>query len=414
MRRGYFAVILVLIIGFTVGFISGCSQPTNQEQLIQQEKGLAPIIKSAENTIPGRYIVVFKDNILPKGDIKNTAEAVNKVAGEIAATYSLNLDHVYRYTIKGFSAEIPEDKLIALRSDPRISYIEEDGIVHTFAQTLPWGINKIDADISSTKAGDGTGSVTGVRVYVIDTGIQLNHPDLYVVGGVDFTGKGTADDGNGHGTHVAGIIGAKDDNNYVIGVAPGVELFAVKVLGDDGSGSFSNVIAGVDFVTQQKINNPNLPMVANMSLGARTGSRYNSLDYTVVNSINAGVVYAIAAGNDGADAKNYSPAHVKEAITVGAYDENNNFAIWSNWGSLLDLNAPGVRILSTYIGSSTATLSGTSMATPHVAGTAALYLSRNPGATPQQVRDRLVADAKAWVKVRKKGTTNLSVYAGNY
>lgn len=409
------ALSLILAISFLVGLISGCSQPFEQEQFGQpQQQGLAPVIKSAENTIPGRYIVVFKENVLPKGDFKSVAETVNRIAGEVASTYGLNLEHVYRYTIKGFAAEIPEDKLIALRNDPRINYIEEDGIVYAFAQTLPWGVDRIDADISSTKAGDGSGSVTGVRVYIIDTGIQLNHPDLNVVGGVDFTGKGTADDGNGHGTHVAGIVGAKDNDSYVVGVAPGVELFAVKVLGDNGSGSFSNVIAGVDFVTQQKLNNPNLPMVANMSLGARTGTSYNSLDYAVVNSINAGVVYTIAAGNDGQDAKFYSPAHVKEAITVGAYDESNKFATFSNWGSLLDINAPGVRILSTYIGSSTATLSGTSMAAPHVAGTAALYLSGNPNATPQQVRDRLVADGKAWVSVNRKNTTKLSVYAGNY
>jgi subtilisin family serine protease len=416
MRRLYLVSLFTLSFAFLIALISGCSQPAGQEEinLTQQGKELAPVIKPTENTIQGKYIVVLKDNILPKGDLKGVAEAVNKIVGEIASTYALNPEHVYRYTIKGFSAEIPEDKLFTLRSDPRIAYIEEDGIVYAFAQTLPWGVNRIDADLSSTRAGDGTGSVSGVRVYIIDTGIQLNHPDLNVVGGVDFTGKGTADDGNGHGTHVAGIVGAKDDNNYVVGVAPGVELFAVKVLDDNGSGSFSNVIAGVDFVTQQKVNNPNLPIVANMSLGARTGTSYNSLDYAVVNSINAGVVYTIAAGNDGADAKNYSPAHVKEAITVGAYDENNKFATFSNWGSLLDLNAPGVRILSTYIGSSTATLSGTSMAAPHVAGTAALYLSRNPNATPQQVRDRLVADAKAWVSVNKPRTTNLSVYAGNY
>ncbi|CUU10795.1 Peptidase inhibitor I9 [Candidatus Kryptobacter tengchongensis] len=416
MKKSYISLVLIIAFGFLISLISGCGQPTEQGQinLTEQERGLAPLIRSTEDVIPGKYIVVFKDNVLPKGDFKSVAEAVNKIATEIASTYALNLEHVYRYTIKGFSAEIPEDKLLALRNDPRIDYIEEDGIVYAFAQTLPWGVDRIDADVSSTKAGDGTGSVTGVRVYIIDTGIQLNHPDLNVVGGVDFTGKGTADDGNGHGTHVAGIVGAKDDNNYVVGVAPGVELFAVKVLGDDGSGSFSNVISGVDFVTQQKLNNPSLPIVANMSLGARTGTTYNSLDNAVVNSIKAGVVYTIAAGNDGADAKNYSPAHVKEAITVGAYDESNKFATFSNWGSLLDINAPGVRILSTYIGSSTATLSGTSMAAPHVAGAAALYLSRNPSATPQQVRDRLVADGKAWVSVNKPRTTNLSVYVGNY
>jgi subtilisin family serine protease len=242
------------VLIFAVAFvISGCTQPTNQGQIesSQQEKALAPLYTAPEGeAIPGKYIVVLKDNILPKGDFKNVAQAVARVAGEIAKTYSLNLVHVYGYALYGFSAEIPQDKILALRSDPRIAYIEQDAKVYAFAQSLPWGIDRIDADISSTKAGDGTGSVTGVRVYIIDTGIQLNHPDLNVVGGVDFTGKGTADDGNGHGTHVAGIVGAKDNGDYVVGVAPGVELFAVKVLGDDGSGSFSNVIAGVDFVTQ--------------------------------------------------------------------------------------------------------------------------------------------------------------------
>lgn len=394
------AAVTILVV-----VLAGCSDqgtflaPEPEPQSVQKSPG-----QVVEGVVPNSYIVVFKENV----------QDVRSEVNQMARTYKASVEFVYEHALRGYSATISQDQLVELRNDSRVAYIEPNYIAYAFAQTLPWGIDRIDADISSTLAGNGSGSVTGVRVYIIDTGIQLNHPDLNVAGSVDFTGKGTADDGNGHGTHVAGTVGAIDNSSHVVGVAPGVALYAVKVLGDDGSGSFSQVIAGVDYVTQQKQANPSIPFVANMSLGARTGSSYNSLDNAVVNSINAGVVYSIAAGNDGADAKNYSPAHVVEAITVGAYDSNNRLASWSNWGSVLDLNAPGVSILSTWIGSSTRTISGTSMAAPHVAGTAALYLSANPNQSPQQVRDRLVADGRNTVSHNRPRTTKLTVYAGGY
>lgn len=387
--------------------LSGCTDQMNTVSPTEgSESVTTPLFKAVpdQDRVPDSYIVVFKDEV----------RDVPAAASDVARTYGARVGYVYQYALKGFSATVSSGRLTALQNDPRVAYVDPDYIAYTFTQTLPWGIDRIDADISSTKAGDGSGSVTGVQVYILDTGIQLDHPDLNVAGWVDFTGKGTADDGNGHGTHVAGSAGAIDNTSYVVGVAPGVALYAVKVLGDDGSGSFSQVIAGVDYVTQEKQNNSSIPMVANMSLGARTGTSYNSLDNAVVNSIKVGVVYSIAAGNDGADAKNYSPAHVVEAITVGAYDINNNLASWSNWGSVLDLQAPGVSILSTWIGSSTKTISGTSMAAPHVAGTAALLLSNNASMTPQQVRDRLVADGQNWVNHKRPKTTKLSVYAGKY
>jgi subtilisin family serine protease len=290
-------------------------------------------------------------------------------------------------------------------------------VVSIDAQTLPWGVNSIDGDLSSTVSGDGTGSVTNVRVYVIDTGIQRNHPDLNVVGGVDFTTTkgGNGDDKNGHGTHVAGTIAARDNDSYVVGIVPGAPLYAVRVLGANGTGSTSGIVKGIDYVTAQKQANPNIPMVANMSLGAYVGTTaYSSMDNAVARSISYGVFYSLAAGNSSADARLYSPAHTVEAVTVGAYASNNVFASYSNFGSIVDINAPGSNVLSTYKGSTTATLSGTSMASPHVCGTAALYLSTNTTASPATVRNALVASATSTVASAPAGTTNLAVYAGGY
>lgn len=363
------------------------------------------LVGSSPTQRPNGFIVVLKDVV----------RDVGVAAADLGRVHGLTVGHTFKYALKGFAADVPPGRLASLRSDGRVESVEPDFSVAKCAQVLPWGINRIDADVSPTaQAGDGTGSVTGVRIYVIDTGVQIGHPDLNRVGGVDFTGvNGTGDDGDGHGTHVAGIAAATDDTGFVVGVAPGAEVFAVKVLDDNGSGYISNVIAGVDFVTAQRTANPGLPLVANMSLGMMS-PKLNSLDRAVKNSIAAGVFYAIAAGNSGVDAKNFSPAHVLEAFTVGAYDENNRLTSWSNYGSLLDIEAPGNNILSTFKGGTTATMSGTSMASPHAAGAAALLLSQNPGLSPQQVRDRLVADGKNWVTTNRKSTTGKSLYVGTY
>ena len=352
----------------------------------------------AQRRIPGAYIVVLND------EIGNVPEA----AANMAQAHGLAVGHVYEHAVHGFAAEIPDARLQAMLDDDRVAYIEPDQEISTCAQTLPWGIDVMGADSSFTSAGNGAGSVDNVYVYVIDTGIQTNHPDLNVVGGRNFLkGKVTAyTDGNGHGTHVAGTIAARDNGSYVVGVAPGAPLYAIRVLDNNGNGTTSGVIAGVDYVTQQKQANPGTPMVANMSLG---GSPSSTLDQAVRNCINAGVVVCVAAGNDGIDAGNQSPARVTEAITVGAHDASNVMATFSNFGSVVDINAPGVSILSTWKGSTTNTISGTSMATPHVTGAAALYLSTHPAATPAATRDAIVNAGAAWVMTNRPNTTSKTV-----
>jgi subtilisin family serine protease len=324
----------------------------------------------------------------------------------MAHRHGFATDFVYEDALKGFAGNIPEARLHDLLEDPRVAYIEPDQEMHTDAQTLDWGVSAIGGDSSSTASGSGGGTVTGVRIYIIDTGIQTNHPDLNVVGGINYTSgsPNSYSDGNGHGTHCAGIAAARDNSSYTVGVAPGAPLYAVRVLNSNGSGTTSGVIAGVNWVKQQKQNNSSIPMVANMSLG---GGASSTLDQAVNNCINAGVVMCVAAGNSGADAGNYSPARVTNAITVGAHGSNQTIASWSNYGSVVDILAPGVSILSTYKGTTTATLSGTSMATPHVTGAAALYLSNsnNAGSTPAQVAAALINDSQSWINVNGRANT---------
>jgi subtilisin family serine protease len=258
------------------------------------------------------------------------------------------------------------------------------------AQTLPWGINKVDADVSSTIAGNGTGAIDNVNVYVIDTGIDTAHADLRVVSHVNFA-SGPNRDCHGHGTHVAGTVAARDNTSDVVGVAPGARLTGVKVLGCGGTGSTSGVIAGVDWVTA----NAAKPAVANMSLG---GSASQALDDAVRRSATAGVFYALAAGNEGANACTRSPARAGAGtnngiMTIAATDSSDREASWSNYGSCVDLWAPGVSILSTRRGGGTTTMSGTSMASPHAAGGGALYLSSHTGDSPLAVEGALKSAA---------------------
>lgn len=414
-RYGFTITLGVIGVALIAGGCSQMSQPVAMESPAPPPSSAFMKIRSAPDgleRVPGSYIVVLKESV---------ADA-NGVVGELSHSHGVGTDNVYSHAIKGFSAHLNAEQIQRLAEDDRVEYIEPDMIVTTDAQTLPWGVNNVDADVSTTLAGNGTGSVTNVRVYVIDTGIQRNHPDLNVVSGIDFTRRkgGNGEDDNGHGTHVAGTIAAKDNGSYVVGVAPGAPLYAVKVLAANGTGSTSNIVAGIDYVTAQKQASPETPMVANMSLGGYVGTTaYGAMDNAVLRSINAGVFYSIAAGNSSADARLYSPAHVVEAVTVGAYGSNNAFATsYSNFGAIVDINGPGSSILSTYKGTTTATLTGTSMASPHVCGTAALYLSVNTAANPLAVRNALVAsatnNAASRVTSAPAGTTNLAVYAGGY
>lgn len=345
--------------------------------------------------LPDQYIVVFKDNVASPAQAAADLGRANEVA----------IDHVYSAALKGFAARVPsQQRLRQIANDPRVAYVERDQVVQAF-DTLPTGVDRMDGDLSSTKAGDGSGAVN-VDIAILDTGIQRNHPDLYVVGGKNCTsGSPTKwDDGHGHGTHVAGTAAAKDNGIGVVGAAPGARLWAVKVLNNNGSGTLSWIIAGVDYVTQ----NASTIEVANMSLGFQGSS--SSLNTAIANSVTAGVTYAVAAGNSNMDAATFSPANHPDVICVSAvadsdgkgggggpstsYGADDTLATFSNFGSVVDIAAPGVDILSTYKGSGYARMSGTSMASPHIAGAAALYKAANASATPADVLAALLATAK--------------------
>lgn len=342
------------------------------------------------------YIVQFQDTAVqtpPRGAVHDRradddprgwgyvdARVIERVQST-ESRHGIQARHAYSSVIKGFAAPLTDAQVARLQADPTILSIEEDQPMHITAQTIPWGISTTRATLSSTLAGDGAGSVGTVNVYVIDTGIAP-HSELNRINHVNFTGDGKNSDCNGHGTHVSGTIGARDNTADVVGMAPGVALTGVKVLDCTGSGTTSTVIKGIDWVTANAVK----PAVANMSLG---GSASATLDAAVTKAVNAGIVFAIAAGNNAANACNYSPARVGAslagAITTAATDSANREASFSNYGSCVDTWAPGVSILSTYLNAGVATLSGTSMATPHVTGAAALYLSRTPNATPAAV-----------------------------
>jgi aqualysin 1 len=298
-----------------------------------------------------------------------------------------------------------------VRADPRVTHIERDRVVHTVAQTVPWGIERIGADVSSTRAGNGTGAVPGVRTYIIDTGIAKNHPDLNVVNHINFHGGKNADC-NGHGTHVAGTAAARDNGVGVVGVAPGAPLIGVKVIGCNGYGFLSKVIKGVDWVSAHA----SRPAIANVSLS--TGAS-RAFDRAVRESANRGVFYSIAAGNDGRKACKYSPARAGAGtnngiVTTAATMRSDEEPRFSNYGRCVDLWAPGTQILSTKLGGGTATKRGTSMAAPHVAGTAALYLSSHSRAAPSTVEGVLKADSEFTGTKSKNGRRIRLVYAGGY
>jgi aqualysin 1 len=328
------------------------------------------------DVIPGQYIVVLNEEVRDP----------TAVAREHARRYGAQVLYNYQHALEGYAARLPDRRLNEVRADSRVEYVERDSTMEIVAQTLPWGIDRVEADVSSTKAGDGTGGISNVNAYVIDTGIDRNHTDLNVVGHVNFAG-GKNTDCHGHGTHVAGTVAAKDNASAVVGVAPGAPLTGVKVLGCSGSGSNSGVIKGVDWVTA----NAKKPATANMSLG---GGVSQALDDAVKKSANSGVFYSIAAGNDGENACGGAPARVGAGTnngiaTVAATNSSNQETSWSNYGSCVDIWAPGASILSTWKGGGTTTMSGTSMAAPHVGGGGALYLSNNTGASATLVESAL-------------------------
>ena len=335
-------------------------------------------------------------------------------AGVVGATqaferaHGFRAEHVYSNAINGFSARLSARQIQAIENDALVDYVEADGVVTTNAQTLPWGIDRIDADLSTTKAGNGNGTVANVNVYVIDTGVW-GHADINKVGHVNFAG-GINNDCHGHGTHVAGTVAARDNTSDVVGVVPGAPVTGVKVLACNGSGTTSGVIKGIDWVTA----NAKKPAVANMSLG---GGASTALDDAVKRSANSGVFFAVAAGNDGADACTKSPARAgthNGVMTVAATDSTNNDPSWSNFGPCVDVWAPGASVLSTKINGGTTTMSGTSMASPHAAGTGALFLSNNIGSTPAAVEAQLKSNLTTPGTTSNGGQAIKLLNAANY
>jgi len=350
-------------------------------------------LRKNSNKIENSYIVVLNNDVVGEQGMFSIAPYI---ADELSNTHKGKLKHIYQNAINGFAVEMSPEDAERLSLDFRVAYVEEDGLMTADAtqSNPPWGLDRIDQrnrPTNGTYVFNHTGA--GVFAYVIDTGIRTTHTQF---GGraanvFDAFG-GSGADCNGHGTHVSGTIGGS-----TYGVAKSVNLRGVRVLDCNGSGSTSGVIAGVDFVRTNHSN----PAVANMSLG---GGASSSLDTAVNNLSNSGVAIAVAAGNSNANACNSSPARAANAITVGSTTSTDARSSFSNFGTCLDLFAPGSSILSSWFSSdtATATLSGTSMASPHVAGVAALYKQVNPSASSTTVRNAIVNGA----------TTNVVTNAG--
>ncbi|WP_460762818.1 S8 family serine peptidase [Lysobacter fragariae] len=359
--------------------------------------------------ISGQYIVVLKDDAAALSN-ERTARPRPKaaaVAQEMARAHGAQLKHAYSTVLRGFAVKANAASLKKLLADPRVAYVEEDGVVYADAtqSNATWGIDRVDQrdrPLSGSYTYDTTAS--SVHAYIIDTGMRLTHSEFSgrVGNGYDaVTSGGNASDCNGHGTHVAGTVGGT-----TWGIAKGVKLHPVRVLGCNGSGSNSGVIAGMDWVANNHIS----PAVANMSLG---GGADTATDDAVARLTASGVTVAVAAGNDNDNACNYSPARASSAITVGSTTSSDARSSFSNYGSCVDIFAPGSSITSASYGSDTGStsMSGTSMASPHVAGVAALYLATNPTATPAQVANALASNASTNKVTDPVGSPNRLLYS---
>ena len=352
------------------------------------------------DAVPNSYLVVLK---------QIEASEVAGKANKLAARFSGKVDRTYTAALHGFATSMSATQARRLAAYSDVAYVQQNQTIRlngTQANPPSWGLDRVDQRTSPLDHSYTYPTLaSNVHAYVIDTGIRRTHTDFggRAVTGIDeVTAGGTADDCNGHGTHVAGTIGGTSH-----GVAKGVQLVAVRVLDCGGNGTTASVVAGVDWVTANAIK----PAVANLSLG---GSADPTLDTAVANSIASGVTYGIAAGNSNANVCGFSPARVATGITVGATDTNDNRASFSNFGGCVHIFAPGVNITSPWHTNNTATktISGTSMATPHVVGAAALILAANPAWIPAQVRNTMTGNANWGVVNRGEASPNLLLYTG--
>jgi len=338
------------------------------------------------NKLRNQYVIVLKDQ-------KSDCDSFQTHA---CGTFGLVSQHKFTESFKGFLvSDLKRQDMEMMRRDPNVASIHEDGLVASQAQTIGWQISRVGGTRSSFTIGDAK-TVVNADLYVLDTGSPV-HPDITVTSAVTFIpGSTNPQDFNGHSSHVCGIAAATDNKDGIVGCAPGVRLHIVQVLNAQGSGSFSSVAAGVDYVLAAKRRNPSRPIVANMSLGADVGTTsYNILDLAVSRAIAGGVIFVVAAGNSGANARNFSPAHVTTAISVGSFNLANRFSSFSNYGPSVSLLAPGENITSCWLNGRYNTISGTSMAAPAVAAIACAYVSKFPNKTPSQVKAALIALANA-------------------
>lgn len=399
--KKYLSVLSVALLLAVVSSCSGGASLTTSSGM--QVSGGGQSSSSLTATVPGttvvptsgRYIVMLKD----------TVTNVPQTATNLTAPFGITPERTYTYALKGFAATLSSQAVSSISKSPLVKEVEPDIVLYAVtpggggggiggsasqpAQTTPWGISAIGANLNTGNQG------SGVSVAIIDTGIYYTHPDLaanYKGGYNAVSPSKTPLDDNGHGTHVSGIVAALNNTIGVVGVAPKAGLVAVKVLNRQGSGYISWIVSGIDWVIANKSGYGGID-VANMSFGG--GGTSDALHTAVTNLYNAGVTIAAAAGNSSSDVSGFIPASYPECMAISALNPDNTFAYYSNYGAGISFIAPGTSVTSTWLNGGYKTISGTSMASPHVAGSAALWISDgNLTATPAQVKAALAAAAR--------------------